>query len=267
MTLQQVSIRRRAPPVVLRSMDRAVIKFGSYGRKDRDIVLFNAAEGDAWRPMLLAHLLSLGPDARRARFNATCHDHNIETYVAGAEPGFVLFLKKGGRVAACVEIHVTDRAAPGGAVAEVALSVVDAQQGQRLGSRLMAAMELVSAKAEIATLMLYFDAGNLPMQRLAMHRKPLRDYVPTRSATGARLNARPAGPGAGLPGSRTRLPARYRLLGLWVRSTRSLCAMTPAFLRLCHGWSQTRAARSDSPVPGMAKHLCLTLPTPVYVVT
>ena len=42
-------------------------KFGSDGRKDGDIVLFNAAEGDAWRPMLLAHLLSLGPDARRAR--------------------------------------------------------------------------------------------------------------------------------------------------------------------------------------------------------
>lgn len=262
MTLQQVSICRRAPPVLRRSMDRAMRKFGSDGRKDGDIVLFNAAEGDAWRPMLLAHLLSLGPDARRARFNATCHDHNIESYVAGAEPGFVLFLKKGGRVAACAEIHVTDRTAPGGAVAEVALSVVDAQQGQHLGSRLMTAMELVSAKAEIATLMLHFDAGNLPMQRLAMHRKPLRDYVPTRSATGARLNARPAGLGARQPGSTTRLPAWHRLLDLFIRSTRSLGAVTLAALRLCDSRSRTRFARLDGSAPELAKQRCLTLPTP-----
>jgi hypothetical protein len=265
MTLQQVSFCQRAPPVVLRSMDRAVRKFGSNGRKDGDIVLFNAAEGDAWRPMLLAHLLSLGPDARRARFNATCHDHNIETYVAGVEPGFVLFLQKGGKVAACAEIHVTDRTAPGGAVAEVALSVVDAQQGQRLGSRLMVAMELVSAKAEITTLMLYFDSGNLPMQRLAMHRKPLRDYVPTRSATGARLNARPAGLVARLPVSKTRLPAWHRLLDLLVRSTRSICTVIPALLRVCDSLTQTRIAHFDGSVPGLAEQSSLTLPTPAYV--
>lgn len=159
--------------------------------RDKDIVLYTAAEGDAWRPMLLAHLLSLGPVARRARFHVTCHDHNIESYVARAKPGFILFLIEGGTVSACAEIHVTDRTAPGSAVAEVALSVVDAQQGRRLGSRLMAAMEQVSAKAGIATITLDFDASNLPMQRLAMHRRRLRDYLPALSATGARLTAMP----------------------------------------------------------------------------
>jgi GNAT superfamily N-acetyltransferase len=159
---------------------------------DKDIVLFNAADGNAWRPILLAHLLSLGPVARRARFHATCHDHNIEAYVARAKPSFVLVLMDGTAVAACAEIHVTDRTAPGGAVAEAAISVVDAQQGRRLGSRLMAAMERVSARAGIATITLHFDASNLPMQRLAMHRKRLRDYLPTLSATGAQLNALPA---------------------------------------------------------------------------
>ena len=189
MTFQQVSIRPRAPSVLQCSEGRAVKRIFSDRRTGSDIVLFTATEGDAWRPMLLAHLLSLGPVARRARFHATCHDHNIETYVARAKPGFVLFLMEGGTVAACAEIHVTDRTAPGGAVAEAALSVADAQQGRRLGSRLMAAMEQVSHKAGIATITLHFDASNLPMQRLAMHRKRFRDYLPTLSATGAQLNA------------------------------------------------------------------------------
>jgi hypothetical protein len=54
---------------------------------------------------------------------------------------------------------------------------------------MMAAMEQVCTRAGIATITLHFDASNLPMQRLAMHRKRLRDYLPTLSATGAQLNA------------------------------------------------------------------------------
>ena len=192
MIIQQATIRQPAPFLLQRSMDGIMTTGFPDRQKDRDIVLFNAAEGEAWRPMLLAHLLSLGPVARRARFHATCHDHNIETYVARAKPAFVLFLMEGGAVAACAEIHVTDRTAPGGAVAEVAISVLDARQGRHLGSRLMAAVERVSARAEIATITLHFDASNLAMQRLAMHCRRLRDYLPSLSATGAQLTALPA---------------------------------------------------------------------------
>ena len=79
MIIQQVTIRPPAPFVLQCSMDGIMTTGLPDRQKDRDIVLFNAAEGEAWRPMLLAHLLSLGPVARRARFHATCHDHNIET--------------------------------------------------------------------------------------------------------------------------------------------------------------------------------------------
>ena len=192
MIFQQVTLRPPAPFVLQCSMDRAVTTEFPDWEKDRDIVLFTAARGDAWRPMLLAHLLSLGPVARRARFHATCHDHNIQTYAARAKPAFVLFLMEGGAIAACAEIHVTDRSGPEGAVAEVALSVLDARQGRHLGSRLMAAVERVSARAGIATITLHFDASNLAMQRLAMHCRRLRDYLPALSATGAQLTALPA---------------------------------------------------------------------------
>lgn len=192
MIFQQVTFRPPAPFVLQCSMDRVVTTEFPDREKDRDIVLFTAARGDAWRPMLLAHLLSLGPVARRARFHATCHDHNIQTYVARAKPAFVLFLMEGGAIAACAEIHVTDRSAPEGAVAEVALSVLDARQGRHLGSRLMAAVERVSARDGIATITLHFDASNLAMQRLAMHCRRLRDYLPALSATGAQLTALPA---------------------------------------------------------------------------
>lgn len=118
-------------------------------------------------PLLRDHLLRLGPESRRNRFNGVVDDDFIARYAARCfEPGvIVLGYLEDGAIHAAAELHAPCRSAD--EMPEVAFSVERNWRRKGIGSALFKALLTTATRAGYAKLRVITGAHNDGMRALA----------------------------------------------------------------------------------------------------
>lgn len=119
-------------------------------------------------PAVAAHLLSLGPADRHARFHAFVDDAVIRAYVRRLDFARMILVgaidPRTGTVVGLAEAHLDDGSAP--ARAELAVTVAAPWRGRGLGLRLAATSAAQAFARGAACVEFHFAADNRPLARL-----------------------------------------------------------------------------------------------------
>lgn len=127
---------------------------------DQGTIIKDVTSLPDWRERLCGLLLSLEPEARRARFHAAVSEETLRNYCARSAPVALILASRGGQVIGSAELHEID----GGL--EMAICVAPGERGRGCG-RLLALAAVRAAHARgVPRLRAVCEAGNRAMRRL-----------------------------------------------------------------------------------------------------